>query len=144
RHPVGTPADGAIGLQSSVPLVRGTFARRPGVGPDRVHEEPRPAAERRGIRQVHDQAFEPSAGQTASDMACFGFIGSSRMKILPPRPVSVPPTDVASPPPRRVVTVSNSVFFSGEMRIAGKMRRYHSELMTALKSAACLTARSPE
>ena len=34
-------------------------------GPDRVHEEPRPAAERRGIRQVHDQAFEPSAGQTA-------------------------------------------------------------------------------
>src|SRR6516225_1631714 len=48
RHPVGTPADGAIGLQSSVPLVRGTFARRPGVGPDRVHEEPRPAAERRG------------------------------------------------------------------------------------------------
>ena len=50
RHPVGTPADGAIGLQSSVPLVRGTFARRPGVGPDRVHEEPRPAAERRGIR----------------------------------------------------------------------------------------------
>src|SRR5262249_49580252 len=38
------PADGAIRLQSSVPLVRGTFARRPGVGPDRVHEEPRPAA----------------------------------------------------------------------------------------------------
>src|SRR5262249_34540077 len=36
---------------------------RPGVGPDRVHEESRPAAERRGIRQVHDQAFEPSAGQ---------------------------------------------------------------------------------
>src|SRR5262252_3695668 len=65
RHPVGTPADGAIGLQSSVPLVRGTFARRPGVGPDRVHQEPRPAAERRGVRQVHDEAFEPSAGQTA-------------------------------------------------------------------------------
>src|SRR5262249_4224789 len=35
------------------------------VGPDRVHQEPRPAAERRGVRQVHDQAFEPSAGQTA-------------------------------------------------------------------------------
>jgi len=49
---------GAIGLQSSVPLVRGTFARRPGVGPDRVYEEPRPAAERRGVRQVHDQAVD--------------------------------------------------------------------------------------
>ena len=44
----------------------------------------------------------------------------------------------------RVVTVSSSVFFSEEMRIAGKMRRYHPELITALKSAACLTARSPE
>src|SRR5260370_7637340 len=65
RHPVGTPADGAIGLQSSVPLVRGTFARRPGVGPDRVHEEPRPASEPRGIPQVPNHAFDPSPGHTA-------------------------------------------------------------------------------
>ena len=33
--------------------------------PTVFHQEPRPAAERRGVRQVHDQAFEPSAGQTA-------------------------------------------------------------------------------
>ena len=42
----GTPAHGAIGLQFSVPLVRGIVARRSGVGPHRVHQEPRPAAER--------------------------------------------------------------------------------------------------
>src|SRR5262249_15336550 len=65
RHPVGTPAAGAIRLQSASPLARGTLACRPAVGPDRVHEESRPAAERRGIRQVHDQAVEPSAGQPA-------------------------------------------------------------------------------
>src|SRR5277367_1005583 len=46
RHPIGTTADGTIGLQSFVPLVRGTFARRPGLGPDHVYEEPGPAAER--------------------------------------------------------------------------------------------------
>src|SRR5271170_5924299 len=46
RHPIGTTADGTIGLQSVVPLVRGTFARRPGLGPDHVYEEPGPAAER--------------------------------------------------------------------------------------------------
>jgi hypothetical protein len=48
-HPLVTPADGAIGLQSSVSLVRRTFTRRPGVGLDRVHQEPRPAAEWRGV-----------------------------------------------------------------------------------------------
>ena len=46
RHPIGTTADGTIGLQSFVPLVRGIFARRPGLGPDHVYEEPGPAAER--------------------------------------------------------------------------------------------------
>ena len=29
------------------------------------HQEPRPAAERRGVCKVHDQAFEPSTGQAA-------------------------------------------------------------------------------
>ena len=65
RHPVGTPADGAVELQSDVPLVRGPFARRSGLGPDHLHQEPRPAAERGGVCQVHDQASEPSAGQAA-------------------------------------------------------------------------------
>src|ERR1700730_7524318 len=55
--------DRATGLQSFVPLVRGPFAGRPGLGPDQLHQEPRPAAERRGVCKVHDQASEPSAGQ---------------------------------------------------------------------------------
>src|SRR5580700_10008629 len=52
---LGTPADGAIELQSVVPLVRGAFARRPDLECDHFHKEPRSAAERRGICQVHDQ-----------------------------------------------------------------------------------------
>ena len=40
RHLVGRPADGAVELQSDVPLVRGTFARRSGLGPDHLHQEP--------------------------------------------------------------------------------------------------------
>src|SRR6266496_1367738 len=38
RHPVGTPADGAIALQSLVSLVRGAFARQPDLGSDHLHE----------------------------------------------------------------------------------------------------------
>jgi hypothetical protein len=33
--------DGAVELQSVVPLVRGAFARRPDLGPDYFHKEPR-------------------------------------------------------------------------------------------------------
>ena len=44
RHPLGTPADRAVELQSVVPLVRGAFARRPDLGPDHFHKEPRSAA----------------------------------------------------------------------------------------------------
>src|SRR5262249_13314000 len=65
RHPVGTPADGAVGLQSLVPLVRGAFARRPDLGSDHLHEEPRPTAEWQGVYQIHDPASEPSADQAA-------------------------------------------------------------------------------
>ena len=60
----GTPVDGATGLQSFVSLVRGTVAGRSGLGPDHLHQEPRPAAERRCVHEVHDQASEPSSGQT--------------------------------------------------------------------------------
>jgi glycerol uptake facilitator-like aquaporin len=45
RHSVGTTADGTTGLQFFVPLVRGAFAGRSGLGPDHLHEEPRPTAE---------------------------------------------------------------------------------------------------
>ena len=66
RHPLGTPVDGAAGLQSFVSLVRGAFAGRSGLGPDRLHQEPGAAAERRCVHEVHDQASEPSAGQAAA------------------------------------------------------------------------------
>ena len=46
RHPVGTTAYGAVGLQSFVPVVRGACARRSGLGPNHLYEEPRPIAER--------------------------------------------------------------------------------------------------
>jgi hypothetical protein len=44
-------------------LVRGAFAGRSGLGPDYLHEEPRPTAEWRGVYEVHEQASEPSAGK---------------------------------------------------------------------------------
>src|SRR3977135_640184 len=65
RHSVGTPVDGTTGLQAFVPLVRGAFAGPPGLGPDQLHQEPRPAAERRGVYEVHDQASPPSPGPAA-------------------------------------------------------------------------------
>ena len=73
RHPLATPVDGATGLQSFVPLVRGTVAGRSGLGPDHLHQEPGAVAERRSVHEVHDQAFEPSAGQAAAvGRALFG------------------------------------------------------------------------
>ncbi len=53
-----------------------------------------------------------------------------------------PSTDMASRNPFRVVTASVWVFFIAEMRIAGKMARYSTELTTARKSFPCLIARS--
>src|ERR1700758_4873609 len=37
----------------------------PDLGSNHFHEEPRPAAERRGVCEVHDRASEPCAGQAA-------------------------------------------------------------------------------
>ena len=65
RHPVGTTTHGAVGLQSFVPLVRGACARRTCLGPHYLHEEPRAAAERRGVYEVHEQPSEPLAGKAA-------------------------------------------------------------------------------
>ena len=45
----------------------------PGVGSKRIHQEPRSAAERRGVCQVHEQASASSAGQAvAVGRALFG------------------------------------------------------------------------
>src|SRR6266567_1361552 len=46
-----------------------------------------------------------------SDCASFAFNGSSTIMRSAPRPVSVPPTDVAYRPPPIVVTISNPVSF---------------------------------
>src|SRR3989304_47596 len=54
RHPLGAAADRAARLQPSLPLVRGAFAGRSGVGPDNVHQEPGPVAARRRVPEVHD------------------------------------------------------------------------------------------
>ena len=42
------------------------------------------------------------------------------IKRFPPRPVNVPPTEVASRDPRAVVMTSVSVSFAGLIRVAGK------------------------
>ena len=46
------------------------------------------------------------------------------MSKLPPRPVNVPPTEVARREPRAVVMISVSVSFAGLMRVRGNIRRY--------------------
>ena len=53
----------------------------------------------------------------ASEAASSGLSGSSMMMMPPPRPVSVPPTDVATRLPRFVNRVSCSVSFFGSMRV---------------------------
>jgi hypothetical protein len=69
-------------------------------------------------------------------------IGSSMMIKLPPRPVNTPPTDVESRDPRAVVINSASVFLAGSIPVPGKTRRYHSDVITAGQSLACLVASS--
>jgi hypothetical protein len=64
------------GIRSERPLIEqvddhfldrwfGGLAPDDPVGADALHDEPRAAAEWRGICQVHAQAFHPSAGQAA-------------------------------------------------------------------------------
>ena len=52
----------------------------------------------------------------------------------PPRPVSVPPTDVASRYPRRVVSNSASVLFFGFKRVWGKTRLQNGASIRARQS----------
>ena len=58
--------------------------------------------------------------RTASDTASSGLIGSSMIRKSPPRPVSVPPTDVAMRKPRLVVANSVTAFLLAEMRVPGR------------------------
>src|ERR1700733_9920016 len=77
----------------------------------------------------------------ASDKASSGFNGSSTMMSWPPRPVSVPPTDVANRKPRALSSVSESFF---PIRAPGNSSRYQGASTSARKSLACFLARSPE
>src|SRR3982751_2097136 len=54
--PLRTPADGAAGLRSPVPLVRRARHRRSGLGPVHLFQEPRPAARRRHRSPVSDRS----------------------------------------------------------------------------------------
>ena len=60
------PADGAAGLQPAVPLVRRPGRRRPGVGRDGVHQEPRPAARGRDRGQVPARRARAAEGRGAA------------------------------------------------------------------------------
>ena len=80
--------------------------------------------------------------RTASDTASSGLIGSSMIKKSPPRPVSVPPTDVAMRKPRLVVANSVTAFLLAEMRVPGNRRRYQSLSTIARQSSECLFASS--
>ena len=62
--PLGAPVDGAAGVRPSVPLVRGIWDRRRGLGPFRVLEEPRPSARRRDRREVPERDPGAAARET--------------------------------------------------------------------------------
>ena len=61
-----------------------------------------------------------AAVRLVSDKASSGFKGSSMTMMSPPRPVNVPPTDVASRNPRAVSSISVSEFLYGPIRVVGK------------------------
>ena len=62
----------------------------------------------------------------------------------PPRPVNVPPTDVASRKPREVNSISISEFLYGPIRVVGKADRYQGASTRARKSLECFLASSAE
>src|SRR6185437_5220143 len=79
----------------------------------------------------------------ASEKASSGFRGSSMMTRSPPRPVSVPPTEVASRDPLAVSAISVSESFR-PIRVLGNSARYQRASRTARKSFASFLAKSPE
>ena len=63
---LGAAAHGAAGLQPPVPLVRRAGRRRPGLGRDGVHQEPRPAARGRDRGQVPARGAGAAQGRGAA------------------------------------------------------------------------------
>ena len=96
----------------------------------------------REARVVENHSLTPS--RIASELASSGFSGSSMMMMSPPRPVSVPPIDVARRPPPSVVSKSAVAVRCALMMVRGNARRYQSDCMIALQSRANFVASSPE
>src|SRR5215813_12884421 len=90
------------------------------------------------VEPGQQRVAEPVDRETASS----GFWGSSITMRSPPRPVRLPPTEVAKRDPRSVVRISSSVSFLRSITVARKISRYHGARITARKSAECLAARS--
>src|SRR5215475_7298852 len=65
----------------------------------------------------------------------------SMISKLPPRPVSVPPTEIVRRHPPAVVMISASVSFRELMRVCGNIRRYSGECINARQSLPCLRDR---
>jgi hypothetical protein len=84
-----------------------------------------------------------AALRLVSEWASSGFRGSSIMIRSPPRPVSVPPTEVANRDPLAVSSISVSESFC-PIRAVGKTDRYQGASSTTRKSLECFLARSPE
>src|SRR6476620_4897433 len=64
-NPIGTAADGAVGVRSPIPLVRRDRGRCCSVGPFGFLKEPRPAARRGYRRKVPGGGSESAAGKEA-------------------------------------------------------------------------------
>jgi hypothetical protein len=79
------------------------------------------------VKTGQQRIREPLIGSDrfASDKASSGLSGSSMTMVSPPRPVSVPPTDVARRNPRAVSSISVSVFLNGPIRAFGKANDRH-------------------
>jgi hypothetical protein len=89
---------------------------------------------------VYPVTTKLSCRASVSGEAC----GSSMTMMSPPRPVNVPPAEVASRNPRAVSSISLSEFLYGPARVEGNADRYQGDSSTARKSLACFLARSPE
>jgi hypothetical protein len=91
------------------------------IGVETLHnDDDRALRSSRDNRVLEYHCFKESLA--LCDCASCGFSGSSMITRLPPRPVKVPPTEVASREPRAVVMTSVSVSFAGLILVAGNTR----------------------
>jgi hypothetical protein len=107
-----------------------------------VHDQDdgtRPGVVQSAVKVWSYQSF--AAWHWACDKASSGFNGSSMMMMSAPRPVSTPPTEVASRQPCAVVLNPDTACRWAERRVA-KSCRYQSLARTCRQSRDSLSARS--